>query len=1167
MAMWTREQLAAITARNHTILVSAAAGSGKTAVLVERIVTLLREGVGLDRMMIVTFTRAAAAEMRQRLNTRLLQETRHQPDLMGRALDDLESAEITTIHSFCQHLLREEFQSAGIDPLAAICDEQKRAALFHEAFVEAVNALLAEDHPDFARLADSLDMRTLEEWNRRLYDFLTSLPHPFEWLHDHAAHLADEPFTAQTWYRVMLCYAHHQLDGMALLLEQQRAMFDDPAALQEHLADWQADMDTYRRFRAALAEAPDTLPALLATYSFGKLKAVKGVAAMGESAVQWDKAYKKLRTQHKELVKELSDLLHPDEERWRQELPAVRREVEALALLTERTERLFSEAKRAQNLLDFTDLEQLTLQMLEDPALRAKLRDRFDHIFVDECQDVSAVQDAIIQQLQGSNTCLFMVGDVKQSIYRFRQADPTLFLHRMRTFSDDEDAPARRIFLQKNFRSRPAVLDATNRVFRRLMKADVTELDYLPEDELIPGRASIGGEHVEITLLAPPEKKTRAADLLTAQALQAASRMEELTRETFVEGETPRRYTYRDMVILMPTVSRAGARVAEVLQSRGIPVYFDGADSYFALPEILAVTSLLSVIDNHLQDIPLLAVLKATPFLLTDQQLADIRLCKAGKGVPFYEAFDACCQGDTPLSQRCRDIRDRLTEWRLLSRVLPLSDFLWRLLRETGLFAVSGALPEGELRQANLMLMCQRAAEYEDAGGVSLSGFLQVIEELRAAGDSRSAKVLGENENLVRIMTIHKSKGLEFPVVFVLGLDGALHLAAGKALRMHSRLGVCLPYLNPALSIRRETVLDRAFELQRKLDEKAERARLLYVAMTRARERLILFVQQGEDDALWRLPDSAYRVWQARSMADWLMQAVCDDLSPQAISTGYQQPATPWKINASALHDPQAVEKNQTFHSVQAWVSALVSAPPGEKLGKEWQAPPSAAAPLKTSVSALVRQQTLADPFPLDDAEEVPAAKAQPEEIVSPLRLSELPRQPLFLQQKRLTGAEAGTIAHHVLSLVDLSKLRQGASLAESLAAELASLTERGLLTRAERDALRPNMLLAFFRSDIGQRLLHSPEVHREWPFNLRLRRQGDALLQGVIDCAFREDDGWILLDYKTDHIHDEAAFCQRYALQLRLYADALSEITRLPVRQMWLYALRSEKAYEISAE
>ncbi|MBR4081174.1 MAG: UvrD-helicase domain-containing protein [Clostridia bacterium] len=1099
MPEWTREQRAAIDARNHTILVSAAAGSGKTAVLIERIVTLLREGARLDRMMICTFTRAAAAEMRERLNKRLTDEAATQPELMGRALDELEGAEISTIHSFCQRMLREEFQAAGIDPLASICEEQKRVAMFREAYTAAFNELLEEQHPDVLLLSEAVDQKIIEEWNQRLFTFLMALPNPFRWLEEQIDSLTREPFTEQPWYKTVQRYVIQQAEGMGDILQREQLMLRQPFALNERFADWDNDVYMYQTFREHLTDHPEELPMLLQCYSFATLKRLKGAKDLSEEQQAWDKGYKKLRDQHKKLVKELLELIKPDEERWRIELPNVQAQMRGLAALVKRTEKHFSALKRQANVLDFNDLEQMTLGMLEDAVIREKLQERFDHIFVDECQDVSAVQDAIIQQLHGEHCCLFMVGDVKQSIYRFRQADPTLFLHRMRTFADNEDARERRIFLQKNFRSRPAVLEATNRVFRKVMRADVTELDYLPEDELIPGRSCEFGPSVELLLLEGAEEAT-AAETLELQADQAAARIRELLKESFHDGKQVRHYTYRDIVILMPSVARQGSLTADMLQARGIPVYYDGADDYFALPEILAVTNLLSLIDNAQQDVPLLSVLKMTPFLMTDQQLADIRLCKSGRNVPFHEAFAVCCEGEGELAEICRTVRGKIEGWQFLSKVLPLSDFLWRLMRETGMLAVSGALPEGEIRQANLMLMCQRAAEYEDNGGVSLSGFLREMTNMRAAGDSRSAKVLGEGEDLVRIMTIHKSKGLEFPVVFVMGMGSALHLSGGKSLRMHSRLGCCVPYVNREMNIRRDTILDKAFDIQRKLDEKAERARVLYVAMTRAREQMILLCGDVSRELEWRAPEGAFRVWQAKSMADWVMQTVCDKYDA-ALSTDSPQVATPWRIRVTGIHDQQVVEKVNVIHNMQDYIASVLSAPPSRSTFAAWESRPAAQAmPLKTSVSSLVRQEVLRDPMPLTDAEETADDKTLPEEIVSPLRLSELPRLPSFMEQREMTGAEAGTLTHRALSMVSLEAMRGAASLTETLWVELCELTDRGCFTSQERLAVKPNAIVNFFRSDMGQRLLRSPEVKREWHFNLRLQEMGDVLLQGVID-------------------------------------------------------------------
>jgi len=385
--------------------------------------------------------------------------------------------------------------------------------------------------------------------------------------------------------------------------------------------------------------------------------------------------------------------------------------------------------------------------------------------------------------------------------------------------------------------------------------------------------------------------------------------------------------TYRDMVILLPKVAGVGSAMAQLLQEQCIPVYFDGSENYFNLAEITSMMALLRLLDNGRQDMPLLSVLKMLPFQLGDQALASIRLCQTGRGVGFYDAFVACCQGEDELGALCRTIREQLAEWRFRSQVMRLSDFLWMLLRETGLYAACGALPEGELRQANLRMLCQRAVEYEANGGVTLSDFLRQMEEQRLSGDDRSAKTLGEGENLVRIMTIHKSKGLEFPVVFCARMGEKLHLNRRSGLMAHSRLGVSLPYVNRALNIRRETMAEETCDIQRLLDEKAERARLLYVAMTRARERLILIGCAPEDGKLsWHMPDSDYRIWAAESMMDWVMQVVVGD-GQKRLSTTYPQNETPWQIKLWRYEEPDAVDKTPNAEPWRSWLHNVLAKP------------------------------------------------------------------------------------------------------------------------------------------------------------------------------------------------------------------------------------------------
>lgn len=1156
MPRWTKEQQSAIDARNHTILVSAAAGSGKTAVLVERIVGLVREGYRLDRMLIVTFTRAAAAEMRQRLNQRIAKEAISDPEHMSQALDDLEAAEISTIHSFCQKVIKNDFQAVGVDPLARICDEQQQQSLFEQAFCDAMNELLADEKQEaFHAFASAFDQQEVREMTGKLYTFLMSLPEPFQWLDEKIDQVYQQPFDEHPWYQVIVEHSARQVQGIDVLLETQKAMFGDPNAVQELYTTWLADREAYERLMLLDVGSAQGMAEALATFSFQKAVTCKGLT---DEQKEWKKQYTKIRDQMKALIKDITAELRLDEQKTGIELENIQLHLSGLAVLIKLIHEKFSAYKIKQNLLDFNDLEQMTLHILRQKEYRDRLQQDYDHIFVDECQDVSAVQDAILQTIHGENSCLFMVGDVKQSIYRFRLADPTLFLHRMRTYSDDENAAERRIFLQKNFRSRANVLEATNQVFRKAMRADVTEIDYLPEDELVPGRCTENDPPVEIHLLDTKQQENENLTDLAAESRVVVQRIKFLLTQQLEDNGVKRPYQYRDMVILLPKVARIGPALAELLQQQGIPVYYDGAESYFGLPEIRTMRGLLSVLDNPLQDIPLLSALKMVPFCMTDKELADIRLCKTGRDVPFHEAFQAACEEETPLGQRCRQINETLCRWRFDAAIMRTKDFLWHILRETGFYAACGALPEGTARQANLRLLCQRAAEYEDNSGIGLSGFIKQMENQQQAGDSRSAKLLGENENLVRIMTIHKSKGLEFPVVFCLQTNARMHLAQRGGVKMHSKLGVCLPYVNRKLNIRRNTLADDSFDIQRLLDEKAEKARLLYVAMTRARERLIFIGCASISKKIsWKMSPGAYRVWSADSMLDWVMQCVID-----GESTGYPQGANPFAIRVWTDFEQQAVEKNKLIHSMQSWLKSMLSIRPVEYLGIDWNSEKheGKAQPIKTSVSSLSKKQVLHDPLPLSDADEEAQDKRQPEDIVSPLRLSDLPSRPAFMEEKHLTGAERGSIVHRVLSLIQLDCLKNNVD--EGLWQELRRLENMNCITPEENDVLNHQSLLRFFQSNLGQRMLNSSLVRREWSFNLRMEE--NTLLQGVIDCAFEEKDGWILIDYKTDRINDEEAFIQRYTMQLDWYTKALEAITKKSVHERWLYSLSKSKAYPV---
>ena len=1159
MPNWTKQQQQAISARNHTILVSAAAGSGKTAVLVERIVSLVREGASMNRMLIVTFTRAAAAEMRQRLAKRLGREAFSREPAMVKALDELETTQISTIHSFCQRVIRSHFEQIGVDPLVRVCDEQQRKLLFQTAFTTAMDELLGEGTDEnFLLLADAWEQETLLALTEQLYSFLMALPQPFSWLETHVEQLA-QPFSAQPWAPVLENHARRQLEGLQDDLLAIRRLLDAPNAVMERLEALDADAQAVERLLAQ-KDDKNALLAALADFTLPRLKAIRGLS---DAQKEWGKQFTQARTALKDHVKMIGILLNPNEAQLARELPAIQAQLRGLSALVQRTHQHFREEKNARNCMDFGDMEQYTLDILGQPEAQAQMQAEFDHIFVDECQDVSQVQDAILQAIHGEHNCLFMVGDVKQSIYRFRKADPTLFLGRMRTFSEDADAPERKIILQQNFRSSFPVLDATNCVFRQTMRPAVTELSYAPEDELLCGLdAREDDPSVKVHLLSAEAVKEQDEEKnapLRTEARLVAQRIKALLGTKMPDGEP---IAYRDMVILLSQTANIAQDVVDVLTEEGIPTFFDGAESYFELPEIMDMKELLSLLDNAQQDLPLLSVLKMVPFSLTEEELAQIRLTQTGKNVPFYQAFAQICDESSAFAQKCRAIREKLDTWRFQAEVMRLSDFLWHLMTDSGYYAAVGALPKGSLRQANLRMLYERAQAFEAEGGVTLSAFLTRMAEQQMGGDSMSAKMLGENEDLVRIMTMHKSKGLEFPVVFLMNLSRPMLRARKSAMQLHPKLGVALPYVNRALNIRRQTLMQEAFEAQRVLDELAERARLLYVAMTRAKLHLELVATVTEKEReKWDAPLSDSRVANAGSMITWVMQAISTDAHTK--STTYPQASTPWECRDWDELPEKSVDKVGEEATDVSQLLSLLHMPMSEAVFQQ-KTVSAQVLPLKTSVSALVKKQH--DALPLSDAEEDAETKHAVDESGTPLLLSELPRRPAFLEEKRMTAAERGTLTHRALSLMPLDLLRTAQDVQGTVGEALAGMQTRGIFTAEELRVIDSHAISEYFTSALGKRMLQSGNVRREWAFNLRLTDQQALLLQGVIDCAFEEDGAWVLVDYKTDRADDVQALIARYTEQLAWYARALTEITGKPVRERWLYALSAGKALAVPA-
>ena len=1142
---FTLEQRTAIGADNRTLLVSAAAGSGKTAVLVERIYRLIMEDWRLKDMLIVTFTNAAAAEMRARLNKRLREAVRLDPERVGRALDDLECTEISTIHGFCQRVLRNEFHALSIDPGARVAAKEEQKTLFDRAARDALNALLAERDPLFEDFAAAFGVENMLEYTASLHGFLMAMPRPFEWLKEQVAAVQMDDPADHPWMRALRTFCAQEARVICGEIDAYLDLASDPDALPGIRTTADRDWVVLEPFlRAAQAGEVQAILSACAARFTTAAAASPQTPAQEALKERWRTARDALKKRLAGLVSDFA-FLTADPEKLRRDLGRVAGHLDCLRRLTEETHRRFLDLKREERVIDFADMEQMTFDLLtdpEEPGYREIYRGAFTHIFVDECQDNSRIQNSFVMAVHGPEISLFLVGDVKQSIYRFRQADPTLFLERVTGFSREKDAAERAVFLQKNFRSAPAVLDAVNAVFERAMLREVTEIDYAPEDRLVPGRTDGPGAPVEVHLIR--DTGLNAREKIRAEAAFAVRRIRELLAEEKPDGG---HWRYRDIAILMPRVAGVGQQVAEILRDSGIPVYFDADATYYEQAEVRAFKALLTLMDAPENDVALLSVLREPPFAFTDAMLARIRLHCPDRKASFGEAMRTAAETDTRLGVRCREALDTLAEWRFRLETNRLFDGLWELLRTSGLYARMGARRGGADRQANLRILCEKASEYERRGGVALRGFLEQLEQEVTGGEARSAHELGAAENVVRLMTIHKSKGLEFPVVFCLQLSSPNEKKKSPELGMHRELGVCLPCVNREIGTKRPVPGTAAIALAREADERAERCRLLYVAMTRARERLILSGVEKPDKACWRMPPGPERVAAAGSMADWVMQAVTDLAGgPSPFTLTWEDPAEPEAPEEAGERDIPLPARETGGRALLPW----------------WDEPPRPVvySALKTSVTSLVRPQLLPEEAPEEDA----ALKRLPEALA--LRLGELSPHPAWLDEKDIGGADYGTASHRFLSLASLDELRAAgeAQRRAVLARNRDSLLAGGVLEPEEAAMIRLDRCAAFFDAPLGRRLLASGDVRREWRFNWRLP-DSPVLLQGVIDAAFREGNAWVLLDYKTDRVTDEAAFVAHHREQLNWYARALEAITGETVSECWLWSLSLSKAFPVA--
>ena len=1103
---WTFEQRRAIEMRNTNILLSAAAGSGKTTVLVSRVLELISEGARIDRMLIVTFTRAASADMRAKLKRELGKRAGEGDENCRTQQLLMERASITTLHGFCSDFLRTHFEAAGVDPAFRVMDDAETRRLLDEALDAALEEAYAAPSEEMLALDYARGPKQVRGMAELLVRALDERPDPEGWLRRASRPDAE---LKQAWLNALVQSAQSDIDRAILLT---RMGMDHPGCNGNYYAALEMDLAELKRLREI--GSYDALYRALSEY--------KQAAVGRKRDVPIDEEVKKLRLDAKAAVDKIA-MRSLDLSTALADVTALSPALEALGGIALRVRALFDARKAELSALSYSDLEHRTLAALREEDTARSLREDYDYVFVDEYQDTSDVQGAIISRIvRGDN--LFMVGDVKQSIYRFRQAEPRLFLEKYESYGRGEGGAL--LPLTRNFRSRPGILDFVNGVFERAMYGGESEIVYDELARLNPGNPELAGGEVELHLIEAPEAADEAAQELNAcerEALFIAGRIRELMQEN-------PELQYRDFAIL--TRARRGilGRMAAILTQQGIPAFADGSEEFFDSVEVALALSLLKLTANRRSDVELIGVLRSPVVGLSDEELSCIRI--ASPDVPFVDAALEYAKLENDTARQLRDFFGQLETWRLMSLCSDLGILARRIFEESGLADCAGALPGGAQRRANLERLCMNAAAFDQSISGSLTRFLAHLEKLREKGDGDSAHVLGENDDVVRLMTVHKSKGLEFPVVFGAMLGRKYSSGArAAALTVHRDLGIGCLYCDPKLQSRRKTLPQLAIAECEKRQDRAEELRVLYVLLTRARDRLIL---SGSVKSAAALQMKAAALRSAPGAAGSHLEVILASLDEDF----------PVQLHAAPMMPlPEAIE---------------VTAPAGETdpallEALRWSYPDEQAArqPLKLTVTGLLR------------------------ELHAPDAAQELIERPAFLSETagRMTGAERGTAYHRVMQGLQFAALRglSQRALTAEIRRQVQEMTDVGRITPVQQQAVYVPALAQFFIGETGVRLLAAETLQREWPFNLRMRisealtqEEADGfddeeiLVQGAIDCCFMENGKWVLLDYKTDRSDDAAALTVRYCSQLRMYALALERITGTEVAEIRLCLLRA---------
>lgn len=1277
---FTEKQTKVLNARGHNVLVSAAAGSGKTAVLVERIIRMISEGpdpMDIDRLLVVTFTRAAASQMRERIAAAISERLLKDPGNVHLQRQEtlLACAQITTIDSFCTWLIRNHFSEIDLDPGFRQMDEAEAKLVQQDVLQKFLEQKYAQMEESFRCCIDyfcnEMGDRELEKLILILYQAAVAHPDPEAWLkerHGDYEALPAEELLRTPWMQAVVRDASEKLEGVRRMYDRMISECTKPGGPAVYhdflIAEKEAVFGSGAEDVPAGAESDFDRMRRMVSTSFGRLPSIRKT----DSSVNPDQ---------KELVQNLRDLakktvqklqkgalaLSPEEIR-KQHL-AMEKPVAALADLTAEFLTAYGEEKKKKNVIDFVDLEKYALQILlekqEDGTWsqrRAALSCQayFREVMIDEYQDSNEIQELLLCAVSGEETGhfrRFMVGDVKQSIYRFRLARPEIFLEKFGTYpvlgedGTQDGVQKERIDLDQNFRSRPEVLDCVNDVFEKIMRSEIGGVEYDAAVSLKKGAEypdAAGDYTAELLLVSDAEEDRPEPDESTGtlpessaesgsdeqvpagaddsydeiaalssrrkEALAIAARIHELVGHFPVKDENgkSRPARYSDIVILLRSAAGWNEEFREVLEKEGIPVYVTSRTGYFAAEEIRQVLQLLQVLGNPCQDIPLYGVMRGYFGQFTQNEIAGIRIYakRAGeKDGLLYDALVKLAQekGDdaesgpqAELAAKCVQFLTKIAGWRSKVSILTIRELLTLLMRETGYEAYTAALPAGGQRSANLRMLMVQAANFEQTSYTGLFRFLRYIGQMSEAGvDYGEANTLDENADVVRIMTIHKSKGLEFPICFVSGLAKKYSIGTDTSgsLICDTDLGLGTDFYDERIRCRVKTARRFAVADKIRRDALGEELRVLYVAMTRAKEKLIL-TGYVKNEAAYRENMEGKLSGAERGAAQQHLPAALIDstgcyldlLMLASLSAGGFASLRERNIRTSDLALSE-LEEQLALQEKKARLTGL------EAAGMQGLPRPETARRLDQLFSYRYPHENLAGLYTKTTVTELKKASmeavyAEQDGALHGMREPEIPALvPRFIlekkasgydeeQQTALSGAERGTAIHRVFELLDYARLAGENPDAQAYSEWLQELADAGTIPASYVVSAPSKVMLPFLKSELGRRMAAAAQrgtLKREQPFVLGLPAselkesfpdEEMILIQGIIDAFFVEENEIVLVDYKTDHVRTDRELAERYRVQLDYYEKALTRMLRLPVKEKIIWSTHLQRAIRL---